>query len=64
MQKQGASPLVVAATTFQSMSTSRKNTAEMLRRLRKLTIEIRMLKANIDAARMSDVTPRLRQRRH
>lgn len=39
--------------------TSRKRTADMLRRLRELNKEARMLKANIDAARPKD--PALRR---
>jgi hypothetical protein len=41
--------------------TSRKRTADMLRRLRELNREVRMLKASIDAARSPVPRPR-RQR--
>ena len=42
--------------------TSRKRTADMLRRLRDLARQVRMLKASIDTAYARDTKPRLRDR--
>jgi hypothetical protein len=43
--------------------TSRKKTADLLRRLRELNREARMLKAKIETARTTGTAPRLRGRR-
>jgi hypothetical protein len=43
--------------------TSRKKTADLLRRLRELNREARMLKAKIETARTAGTAPRLRGRR-
>lgn len=45
------------------VSTSRKRTAEMLRRLRGLTRETKMLRAAIDTAQQQETQPKLRRGR-
>jgi hypothetical protein len=44
-------------------ATSRKRTASMLRRLRELSREFRMLRTNIETARTEELEPRLRRGR-